>query len=326
MFRARLYSAVVVSIALCFISAHTAPGQQLQHNSERSAYVLAPEDTILVRVPVAEEFATEKSYRIDNDGYVNLPILGRWRAAGLNVKQLETELIQRLKNDYLDPQVSVSVAELHTQPVSILGAVNNPGLQRIAGGETIVEGLSRAGGLRPEAGRTVTVTRRVEYGRIPLLEAKDDPSGKFSVVELNISPIISGERPAENIALQPHDVVTVSRAPVIYVLGVVIKSGAIVLSDKESISTLKALAMAGGLARNAAPASARILRLDPGMTLRREIAVNLPRIMKNKEPDVALQPEDILFVPDDLTKKIASRAIEAAIGIGSSIATLRVIN
>ena len=182
---------------------------------------LAAEDTIIVRVPVAEEFASDKNpYRIDNDGFVNLPLVGRWRAAGLNLKRLETELADRLKSYYLDPQVSVSVAELHTAPVSILGAVNTPGLQRMTGRDTISgEALSRAGGLRNDAGETLTVTRRIEYGRIPLAEAKDDATGKFSVVELDVAPITAGERPEDNIALQPHDIVTVSRARMVYVLG-----------------------------------------------------------------------------------------------------------
>jgi polysaccharide export outer membrane protein len=327
MFRPRMFSAAAIASAFCLMAAPAIATPEVQDNSERSAYVLCPEDTITVRVPVAEEFATEKNpYRIDNDGYVNLPIAGRWRAAGLSVKQLETELTNRLKTDYLDPQVSISVAEMHTAPDSILGAVNTPGLQRMIGRETILEGVSRAGGLRTDAGQIVTVTRRIEYGRIPLTNAKDDPTGRFSVVDLNLAPIVSGELPAENIVLQPHDVVTVSRARMIYVLGDVSKTGAFVINDKEGISTLKALAMAGGLARNSAPASARILRREPGATLRRDIPVNLSRVMKNKAEDMMLQPEDILYIPSDLTKKIATRTIEAAIGIGSSVAVFRVGN
>jgi polysaccharide biosynthesis/export protein len=323
MLRGRLLFGAIAVACACLVTT-LAPAQD---KIERAPYVLAPEDSIVVRVPVAEEFATERApYKIDNDGFINLPLLGRWKAAGLNLKQLEAELTQRLKTHYLNPQVSVSVAELHSQPVSILGAVNTPGLQRITGRETIVEGLSRAGGLRVDAGRTMTVTRGVEYGKIPLPGAKDDVTGKFSVIELNISSIISGEHAAENIALQPHDVVTVSRAPVIYVLGDVTKSGAFVLNERDNISALKALALAGGLGRNAAPSSARILRLDPERTLRREIPVNLPKIMKNKAEDLELKPEDILYIPDNLTKKIASRSIEAAIGIGSNIATWRVLN
>ena len=326
MLRARIVS-VAAAIGLCFVAARDGTPQEIRDSGEHPAYVLAAEDTIAVRVPIAEEFATEKApFRIDGDGYANLPLVGRTRAAGLSVKQLEAELAKKLKTYYLDPQVSVSVVEFHTQPVSILGSVNNPGLQRVTSRETIVEGLSRAGGLRVDAGNTVAVTRHLEYGRIPLAAAKDDPTGKFSVVELSLPPILSGERAADNIVLEPHDVVTVSRAPMVYVLGEVNKTGGFVLNDKQDISALKALALAGGLARNSAPGRARILRREAGANQRRDIPVNLSRIMKNKDQDMALQPEDILYIPGDLTKKIASRTIEAAIGVGSGVAIWRVSN
>jgi polysaccharide export outer membrane protein len=298
----------------------------LEHADRESVgHVLAPEDTIWVRVPDAEEFSQEKtSYRIDKEGFVNLPMLGRWRAAGLTARQLETELTQNLKSYYLSPRVAVTIAELHTEPVSVLGAVTTPGVQTSIGRDTLVEALSRAGGLRTDAGRTVTITRRLRYGRIPLPEAQDDLTGEFSIAELDLAPIMSGERPTGNIFLEPHDVVTVSRAEMIYVLGEVGRSGGFVINGKAEMSVLKALSMAGGLSRTAAPGHARILRRASVTTARQDIPVNLSKVMKNSAADVELHPEDILYVPGDLTKKIASRTIEAAIGVGSSLAIWRV--
>jgi len=110
----------------------------------------------------------------------------------------------------------------------------------------------------------------------------------------------------------------------IYVLGEVAKTGAFVLNENEDISTLKALTMAGGLSRTAAPSSARVLRRMPGATERTDIPVNLANIMKNKESDLPLQSEDILYIPGSLTKKITLRSIEAAFGIGTSLAVWRV--
>lgn len=325
MIRARLLFGIEVSLIL-LVAAITVAGQEIPETSQRPGYVLTPEDTIQVRVPDAEEFPAEKNpYRIDNEGYVNLPLIGRWRVGGLTVHQAESELTDRLKNFYLKPRVSVTVADQHTLPVSILGAVNNPGLQRINGQETIVEGLARAGGLRIEAGQTVTVTRRLEYGKIPLPGAKVDPTGKFSSAQMSLPRIVSGELAAENIQLQPHDVVTVARAPIIYVLGEVAKTGAFVLNENEEITTLKALTLAGGFSRTAAPGNARLLRRTAGTTERRDIPVNLSAIMKNRSPDVSLQAEDILYIPGSLTKKISMRSIEAAIGVGTSLATWRAV-
>jgi polysaccharide biosynthesis/export protein len=104
----------------------------------------------------------------------------------------------------------------------------------------------------------------------------------------------------------------------------VTKTGAFVLNENEDISTLKALALAGGLSRTAAPASARVLRRSPGTPQRQDIPVNLSSIMKNRASDLPLQPEDILYVPGSLTKKISLRSIEAAFGVGSSLAVWRV--
>ena len=148
MIRTLRYCATAACVFLVF-TIRTIAAPDVITTDGRSEYVLSPDDTIQIRVPDAEEFSSEKNtYRIDNEGYVNLPLIGRWRVMGMTVRQAETELTQRLKGYYLVPRVSVSVSEQHTLPVSILGSVNNPGLQRLNGHETIVEGLSRAGGLR----------------------------------------------------------------------------------------------------------------------------------------------------------------------------------
>ena len=89
------------------------------------------------------------------------------------------------------------------------------------------------------------------------------------------------------------------------------KQGAFVLNENEEISALKALTLAGGLSRVAAPTSARVLRRMPGAA--REdwtFPVNLSSIMKNRTSDVPLQAEDILYIPGSLAKKISTRSIE----------------
>jgi polysaccharide biosynthesis/export protein len=310
--------AATFSCLLGLAPCHAADGQT------GSDYVLAPQDTILIRVPDSAEFGTEKiSFRIDDDGYINLPLIGRHRASGRTARQLEAELTEPLKRFYLNPRVAVSVVEFHTEPVSVLGAVTTPGLVRMNGQETLLEILSKAGGVRSDAGQTVVISRGLQNGRLPLPEAADDPSGKYSLARLKLSEITGGPRASANILLKPHDVVTVMRAQMVYVLGDVIRPGGYVLGEKNQMSTLKALALAGGLSRNAAPANARVLRQEEDASERRQISVNLKRIVKNKDADFELRPEDILFVPGDLTKQITIRSIEAMVGIGSNIAIWR---
>jgi polysaccharide export outer membrane protein len=126
--------------------------------------------------------------------------------------------------------------------------------------------------------------------------------------------------PSSNIAIRPHDEVFVTPARVLYVIGNVKKPGGFTLSGKRRVSTLEALSLAEGFSPDAAPKSARILRRanDADLT-RKQIPVNLKRILSGKEEDIALYPDDILFVPDSKTKKIMARTAEAALATVSGL-------
>ena len=193
------------------------------------SYVLGPDDQITVFVLEAEEFS-KSPIRIDASGSVNLPMVGRVQAANLTIEQFEAELRQRLSKYIRDPQVTVSVTEFHSQPVSVLGMVNIPGVQQLQGRKTFVEILSMAGGLRPEAAPVAKITRRLEYGRIPLPGAQDDPTGQFSMAELDMRNVLKAANPEENILIQPFDVITIPKGSIVYVTGEVKKSGGFVLS------------------------------------------------------------------------------------------------
>jgi polysaccharide export outer membrane protein len=123
--------------------------------------------------------------------------------------------------------------------------------------------------------------------------------------------------------MKPYDIISVPRAETIYVIGQVQKSGGFVLNDREEVTVLQALSMAGGLDRTAQPQHARILRRQPGASTRTEIAVDLTRILNGKVPDVPMESEDILFVPNSLPKKAAIRALETAVQIGTGVAIFR---
>src|SRR3989442_8845489 len=117
-------------------------------------YILGPGDQITVRVTNLEEI-NDKPFLIDTSGYVRIPMAGRIKVAGMTVAQVETEVTSRLKQYVKRPDVAVSVAEFHSQPVSVIGSVRTPGVQQVQGGKTLVEMLSLAGGLDPNAGATL---------------------------------------------------------------------------------------------------------------------------------------------------------------------------
>lgn len=286
-------------------------------------YRLGAGDEVSIEVLQAGEFAG-KRFAVGPDGDVTLPLVGRLRAAGLGVAEFEQELSSRLSEYIREPDVTVSVVEFRSQPVSVIGAVALPGVHQLRGRKTLIEILSLAGGVREDAGHAVKITRRLERGRIPLPGAQDDPSGSFSVAEVNLPSILQAETPGQNIDVQPNDIISVPRAPMVYVVGAVSRSGGYVLGEKERISALEALALAGGLASGASAKSARILRQSDSSPQRSEIAVNLRDIVAGKSPDIALSPDDILFIPSSGAKAAALRAAEAAIGIGSGIAIWRV--
>jgi polysaccharide biosynthesis/export protein len=177
-------------------------------------YVLGPRDTLLIHILHMDELGNNL-YPIDLEGYLNLPRIGRVRAAGLTVDQLEEELSKRAKEYLQNPVVNVTVAEFHSQPVSVLGAVANPGVHQVQGNKTLYEVISEAGGLKEDAGNTIKITRRIEEGAIPLPNAIIDPSGRFSIAQLNVRSVMSARNPLENIATKPNDVITVPRADLI---------------------------------------------------------------------------------------------------------------
>jgi polysaccharide export outer membrane protein len=178
-----------------------------------------------------------------------------------------------------------------------------------------------AGGARNDAGYRVKITRRKEWGPIPLPTAKEDPSGQFTIAEVNLKSIMDSKNPADNILVQPYDVITVPKAEVVYVMGEVKREGGLLLDDQETITALQALAMAGGLGgyngssqftSTPAPQKARILRITSG-TSRVEIPVDLKAILAGKRPDVNLQPYDILYVPNNVALSAMKVALQAAI-------------
>src|SRR5256714_14477834 len=140
-----------------------------------STYLLGPDDQLDISGPELAE-AANKPLRVDGDGEIQVPLVGRVHVAGLTVQQTEQELNKLLSTYIRRPQVVVSVSEVRSQPVSILGAVNTPGVHQVQGHKTLLEMLALAGGIRPDAGYSVRIARQLEWGCIPLPQAGTDGS------------------------------------------------------------------------------------------------------------------------------------------------------
>ncbi len=225
----------------------------LQCHSVGADYVLGPRDQISVIVPdLPEQFIPDQSFRIDMSGDVNLPLAGRVHAAGLTTQGLELEIDKSLSKIMKQPEAVVGIVAFGSEPVSILGEVTNPGVHQLAGQTNLLQALSSAGGFTDSLGNTLTITRELRWGPIPLANAHNDPTGQFSVASVNVKEIVSASNPAENIPIMPEDVISVSRTEVVYAVGSVNKPGGFQLGQQETLSTLQVLSLAEGLNRTAA--------------------------------------------------------------------------
>ena len=117
--------------------------------------------------------------------------------------------------------------------------------------------------------------------------------------------------------MRPGDIVKVTRAGIVYVIGEVKKPGGFLLRTNENISVLQALALAEGLTRTSAKGQTRILRTNPDTGKREELRVHLGDVLSGRAPDPVLQARDIVFVPNSAVKSALMRGSEAAISIVS---------
>jgi polysaccharide export outer membrane protein len=277
----------------------------------RPNYVLHLGDQVLIRAAGIQDIS-EKPFLIGSDGFVELPTLGRVKAAGLTVAQFE-ELLVKLSKEYVrEPQVTVTVVQFSSEPVFIVGAFKTPGIYPLNGRRTLIEMMAAVGGLLPNASRRIKVTRRKESGEIPLSTAITSPDGSSSSVEINMARLRDNLNPAEDIVLQPFDVISVERAELVYVTGLVGKVGAFELQERDSMSVIQALTQAGWLAPGANPKRAIILRPVLNTARRAEIPLNLKRILSSQDSDVPLLPNDVLYV----TKNSGLRGPNAALFLG----------
>ena len=226
-----------------------------------------------------------KTARVDGSGFINLPLVGKLQAGGLTVEQVEGTVLSRLSAFLVDPQPVVTISEYRSQPVSVVGAVNNPGVIQLQGKKSLVELISLAGGLRPDESGSAEVTRQKRFGRLTLRNEKADPSGESSTATVDLAALLKGQDVAENITIAPYDIILAPRAELVYVTGEVRKPGGFAAGPTGTITILQALSLAEGLAPQSAPKKARIFRPRMNSQQRDEVSVNIADILAGKIPN-----------------------------------------
>jgi len=317
----RLLREVSLGSLVCLVPALLCPAQtvdsslsgQLIGTEARPPLTLLPDDEITCHSLQIKELA-DKVFKLDQNGEANFPLIGVVHLAGNTAREAEDLLLTKLKKYYVDPDLELSVAALHTEPVAVIGAVGAPGVQQMKGRVRLLDALSSAGGLRMDAGPTIVVTRAPAYGKIPQADAHISASGE-SVIEIDAKSLLNGQDPTKNFMILPHDVISVPPAQIIYVVGNVKHAGGFPLTGKTEVSVLQALALAEGLDPRAAPSSAKILRR--GSIPEQQIAVDIKKILAGKAEDITMHPNDILFVPNSITKAVTAQMMTSAIQIGT---------
>ncbi len=273
---------------------------------------VGPNDLLWISVADCPELT--RNFRVSSSGTLGLPLLKeRLNVAGKYPSEIETELTDALVRDQIlvQPVVTVSVAEYRSVPVSVLGAVTRPITFQAVGNVTLLDALTKAEGLRLDAGPEILVSKpnRAEDG---------EPTGL--VQRIPVKGLIDDANPLLNIRLYGGEEIRVPPAGRVYVVGNVKKSGSFPIQDGNDTTVLKVIALSEGLLPYPNK-QAYIYRREAGKGSRDEIPVDLARILDRKSPDVQLQANDILYIPDNKGKKLAAQTLDRIAGFGTSTAS-----
>jgi polysaccharide export outer membrane protein len=266
-----------------------------------TAYRLGPEDLLVVTVLDAPEFS--RSVRVNAEGVIRLPLVRQSIAAsGKTTAELEQTIARVLLEEGLlrEPSVSVTVREFQSKPVTVSGAVRTPVVFQALRPVTLTEALARAGGVTEMAGPDVLVSVPASEGR-PARE-----------VRLSLLSLLQQADAASNLLLHGGEEIRVPAAGRVYIIGAVTRPGPILLSDGQPLSLLQAVSLAGGPGPTAAK-KAYLLRQSETDPQRRELAFDLKKVMKDKDQNLLLRPNDVIFVPDSFFKRTTQGGMSAAV-------------
>jgi len=331
------------------------PAQLPPPNAPRGGdLTLGPGDVL--QIQVADEPDLDGKYLVSDGGEITVPMVPEpIHATGLTTTQLGNSIAKALKDAKIlqQPSVSVFVEEYHSHTVTVVGAVVRPGLYPVETHTTVLQVISEAGGLLPNAGNFVTVARPGSPAAKSLEAAAPEVHGQPGTanapgakpaapngatvqnasvstppppegpgtIKLDFAKLISGKDPSVNIQVNAGDVVSVGTAPVIYIVGAVTKPGAFAIEgDRSQITVLQALALVEGMTPVASAGHAVIVRNSGDPKDRQEIHIDISKVEKGKGTDQYLAANDILFIPESGRKKAFKRLGDAAVAAASEVA------
>ena len=243
-------------------------------------YVIGARDVLAIQVFDQADLAGK--FTVEADGTFSFPLVGRVKAGGMTLKQVESELRTELANGYFThPQVMVAIEEYRSKRIFVMGEVRTPGPVSLTGDMTLIEALARAGSTLPSASGEVSIVRASQGARGPTLP---DESVGAGIVHARIRDLEDGSI-AHNIDLHDGDTIFVPRAEIAYVFGQVRNPGSYAIQKDTTV--LNALSLAGGVNENGAMNRIKIVRQVNGTES--ELKVKLTDLVK--AGDTIIVPE-----------------------------------
>lgn len=222
--------------------------------SPGSDYVVGPQDVLNVRIYGEEKLSGK--IRIDSDGSFPFEYLGRVKAEGMTTGQIELYLVKALGDGYLrNPQVSVEIVEYRSQSVFVTGEVRSPNKYSLPGDSTLMDVLTLAGSVTPNAGNWVQITHAPEGAELlgPVVSAEYD-------MRVNLRDIQTGK--AQNIKMRDGDTIFVPKAERVWVVGQVRNPQGVIY--EEGMTVFEAIASAGGITEKGSNSRIEIVRIENG--------------------------------------------------------------
>ena len=240
--------------------------------SHSADYIIGPGDVLEISVYDHPDLQTR--VRVGSDGAIVMPLLGQVGVAELTTAGVGEKITTLLADGYLvNPQVNVFVIEFRSKKVVVLGRINQPGLIELSGSISLLELISRAGGLEKDAGETATVKRKVD--------------GKDTIIPIDLESLIEGGNMSQNIAILDGDTVVISKAGMCFVTGEVNEPGTYPCGGGTTV--LKMIALANGFTGKASKGGVRIVR----------IAGDEKTVFKDVDLDTTLvYDNDVIVVPE----------------------------
>lgn len=266
-----------------------------------SAYRLGPEDVVIISILAGGEEQVETEMVVGASGHINIPFIGKIKAAGLTMDELERAIIIPLERDFfVSPQIHLQIKEYHSLQFFISGAVKNPGKYALDFIPTVMDMIAHAGGVLPERGNLAYILRGVKEREISASDIEETIS-KTEPIKVDLLKLLDKGDMSENIRLKSGDTIYIplgtklnQASTKIYVQGEVKKPG--VFDYQPGLTALSACIMAGGFAKFAAPNRAKIIRqTQDGPKI---IKLNLEKVISGDLADLPLKPGDRIHIPE----------------------------